>query len=271
MKIKVENISINLANGKKVFFASDFHLGSPNYKESREREGLIIKWLEENEKDMQALFLLGDIFDYWFEYKHFIPKGYVRLLGKLACLCDKGIEVYFFCGNHDTWITDYFTKEIGIKTIEHNAKLNINNDIFFIGHGDGLCKGDYGYKLIKCVFRSKFSRFLFASLHPDWGHSLANCFSKKSRGISNKKRVDNRKIKTEDKYFSAFIRKILATECYNYFIFAHRHKPILVDINIGNSMKCKHLNTGDWLKHYSYGEFSNEDKLKLKFYGNSEK
>ncbi|MEG2666944.1 MAG: UDP-2,3-diacylglucosamine diphosphatase, partial [Bacteroidales bacterium] len=179
--MKKTQIDINLPLGKKVFFASDFHLGSPSYEQSRIREKRIINWIKDHQQEMGALFLLGDVFDYWFEYRHVVPKGFIRLFGKLAELTDSGIDVYFFCGNHDTWVRDYFQKELGLRVFSGNAYLHIQGKTFFVGHGDGLGPDDIGYKFIKHLFDAKISRIFFAWLHPWTGYKLASGFSKRSR------------------------------------------------------------------------------------------
>ena len=167
--------------GKKIYFISDFHLGAPTSEESLIRERKICQWLETIKADVSILFILGDVFDFWFEYRHVVPKGYVRILGKLAEIADKGIPIYLFTGNHDMWMFDYLPKELGIKLYRQPEEFNFDNRKFLIGHGDGLGPGDHGYKFIKKVFANKFCQWLFARLHPNFGISLANFWSRKSR------------------------------------------------------------------------------------------
>ena len=165
----------------KIYFASDQHFGVPNLKESHKREALFVKWLEMAEKDAKHIFLLGDLFDFWFEYKTVVPRGYTRVLGKIAQITDKGIPVTFFVGNHDLWMWDYFEKELGV-TVHHNPKtFNFYGKDFFIGHGDGLGPNDKGYKRMKKVFKNSFSKWLFGRLHPNLAIGIANYFSKRSR------------------------------------------------------------------------------------------
>ena len=165
-----------LENGKKIYFVSDSHLGIPDYESSLKREKMLVAWLDMIKIDAEEIFLLGDIFDFWFEYKTVVPKGYIRLLGKLAELTDSGIKVHFFTGNHDMWLFDYFVKELNI-TIHKNPLIRIiNNKKFFIGHGDGLGPADHGYKFIKRIFSHAFSHWLFARLHPDFGARVAGYF-----------------------------------------------------------------------------------------------
>ena len=140
---------IQLPSGKKIYFASDFHLGVPDHEASLAREKRIIRWLDHVKGDAHSIYLLGDIFDFWFEYKQAIPKGFVRLLGKLAELRDTGMPIYFFTGNHDMWMFDYFPKELGIPIYREPIELVIENHKLMIGHGDGLGPGDTSYKILK--------------------------------------------------------------------------------------------------------------------------
>lgn len=166
--------------GKKIYFASDFHLGVPTYEKSLEREKKIVKWLDSIKADAEELYLMGDVFDFWFEYKTVAPRGYVRLLGKLAELSDAGIKLFYFTGNHDMWTFDYLKKELNATIYRKPIEQEYNGKKFYIGHGDGLGPGDHGYKFIKKIFASSISQWLFARLHPNFGIGLANYFSKKA-------------------------------------------------------------------------------------------
>ena len=154
---------------KKIYFASDFHLGAPNDEISNKREKLLIKWLDEIKLDAQEIYLVGDIFDFWFEYKHAIPKGFVRLQGKIAEITDSGIPVHVFTGNHDMWIFDYLPKELGIQLYREPIEREYNGKQFLIGHGDGLGPGDIQYKMLKTVFSSRICQWAFARIHPNLG------------------------------------------------------------------------------------------------------
>ena len=165
----------------KIYFASDFHLGSPNQKESLKREKKIISWLNEIEKDAKAIYFLGDIFDFWYEYKKVVPKGYVRFLAKLADLIEKGIDIHFIVGNHDMWVHDYLQTEIGLKVHSEGFILQENNQLIYLAHGDGLGKGDYKYKFLKLIFASKLCKWLFSRLHPNFAISLGQAWSNKSK------------------------------------------------------------------------------------------
>src|SRR5476649_1355225 len=169
------------ANNKKIYFLSDFHLGAPDYASSLEREKILVQFLEEIKQDAAEIFLVGDMFDFWYEYRKVVPKGYVRLLGKLAELSDSGIPIHVFTGNHDMWMSGYFEKELNIPVYHQPKVFEWNGKKFYIGHGDGLGPGDHGYKFIKKIFRNKLCQWMFGQLHPTWGLGLANYFSRKSR------------------------------------------------------------------------------------------
>lgn len=255
------NIPIPCPPGKQVYFASDFHLGAPDMAASLHRERKILKWLSEIETNAAHIFLVGDIFDFWFEYKQVIPKGYTRLLGKLAALTDKGVGVTVFTGNHDMWMDGYFETELNIKVYNDPRSFLIGNKKFFIGHGDGLGPGDRRYKMMKRVFRSRLSRALFAALHPQWGVGLANYFSRKSRGAAEEQTF----LGEDREWLIHFCKETLKTIHYDYFIFGHRHLPL----NISLPGHSRYINLGDWLHHYSYGEFDG-DNMHLKYYDREE-
>ena len=177
-------INIKLNKGKSIYFSSDNHLGAPNSSESIIREKLFVSWLEIIKKDAQVIFLLGDLFDFWFEYYNSVPKGFTRVLGKLAELSDSGIKIYFFVGNHDYWTRDYFTKEIGMEVIKKPTEFKINNKLFFIGHGDGLGPGDFKYKFLKRIFRNPLFIFLFRINYPWFGIPLGKFLSRKNKLLS---------------------------------------------------------------------------------------
>ena len=165
----------------KIYFASDFHLGIPDYKSSLIREKKLVNWLDMISGNADEIFLMGDIFDFWFEYKTVVPKGFVRLLGKLAELTDSGIKIYIIKGNHDMWMYDYLPREVGINILDDKVILEEDGKKIFLAHGDGLGPGDTGYKLIKKVFTSAICQWLFARLHPNFGIGFAHFWSRKSR------------------------------------------------------------------------------------------
>jgi UDP-2,3-diacylglucosamine hydrolase len=242
--------------GKKIYFISDFHLGAPSSEESLIRERKICQWLETIKADVSILFILGDVFDFWFEYRHVVPKGYVRILGKLAEIADKGIPIYLFTGNHDMWMFDYLPKELGIKLYRQPEEFNFDNRKFLIGHGDGLGPGDHGYKFIKKVFANKFCQWLFARLHPNFGISLANFWSRKSRQHTG--HHDAKYLGDDKEYLVQYIIETEKTKHFDYYIFGHRHLPI--DKQIESSY---YINLGDWLSYFTYAEWDGS-KLSLK-------
>ena len=238
---------------KKIYFASDFHLGVPDYESSLVREKQVVKWLDEIKSDAEEIYLLGDVFDFWFEYKTVVPRGYVRLLGKIAELTDKGIIVHYFTGNHDMWTFDYLSKELNVKVYREPIEKEYNGKIFYIGHGDGLGPGDHGYKFIKKVFSSKISQWMFARLHPNAGIGIAEYFSKKSRvatGVSDEKFLGE-----EKEWLIIHSKEILAKKHFDYLIFGHRHLPLDLPIN----GKSRYINLGDWIRYFSYGVFDGKE------------
>jgi len=238
-------------NDKKIYFASDFHLGVPDYASSLVREKRVVAWLDWVSKDAGEIFLVGDVFDFWFEYKTVVPRGFVRLLGKIAEITDKGIPVHYFIGNHDMWVFDYLPKETGIQLHREPVQRTFDGKKFYIGHGDGLGPGDHGYKFIKKVFRNRLSQWLFARLHPNFGIGMANFWSKTSRKHTGD---DDRKfLGEENEWLAIYSKEILEKEHFDYFIFGHRHLPM--DIKL--SENSRYINLGDWISHYTYAVFEN--------------
>lgn len=243
---------------KNIYFASDFHLGAPSYAESRIRENRIVDWLNFIEPTCSELFLMGDVFDFWFEYKNVIPKGFIRLQGKLAQMADAGVKIYFFKGNHDMWVNDYFTKEIGIEIISDELKIERNGKKFYLHHGDGLGPGDKQYKFLRKIFRNPLCQWLFGILPPRIGMGIANAWSGSSRIASNKKEVF---LGDENEWLAIYAKEQLQKEQFDYFIFGHRHLPLDIKLN-DNS---RYVNIGEWLNYYSYGVFDGRD-LKLVYF-----
>jgi len=248
---------MQLEKGKKIYFISDFHLGVPTYEISLEREKKIVRWLNSIQSDVQILYLMGDIFDYWFEYRQAVPKGYIRLLGKLAELADAGVEMHYFTGNHDMWVFDYLPKEIGLQIHREPIQKTYNEVKFYLGHGDGLGPGDHGYKFIKKVFANPVSQWLFARLHPNTGISMMRYFSKKSRiAVGNSDEIF---LGDDKEWLVIHSKEILQQKHFDYFIFGHRHLPLDIKLN----EKSRYINLGEWINHHTYAIFDGET-LELK-------
>lgn len=241
-----------LATGKKVYFLSDFHLGAPNEVESRKREDRLVRFLQAARKDAGIIFIVGDIFDFWFEYKTVVPKGFVRLLGTLAQMSDEGIQLHIFTGNHDLWMNDYLTKELNAKVYFEPQAFTLNNAKFLIGHGDGLGPGDKGYKRLKKIFTNPICQWLFRWLHPDAGIQLANYFSQKSRAKTGN--ADEIFLGEDKEWLILYTKEKAKTMDVDYFVFGHRHYAIDFKIN----EKSRYINLGDWIRLNTYAVFDGE-------------
>lgn len=250
---------IHIAEGKKIYFASDNHLGAPTSEASRPREKKFVAWLDEIKHDAAAIFLMGDLFDFWFEYKTVVPKGFTRTLGKLAEISDSGIPIHYFVGNHDLWMNGYFEEELGIPVYHKPEEFTFNDTSVFIGHGDGLGPGDKGYKRMKKVFTSPFFQWLFKWMHPDIGVKIGQYMSVKNKMISGD---DDAKFLGEDnEWLAVYCKRKLEDKHRDYFVFGHRHLPLEIDLN----ETSKYINLGDWIQYYTYGVFDGEN-FELKTY-----
>jgi UDP-2,3-diacylglucosamine hydrolase len=237
----------------KIYFASDFHFGVPDAESSGKRENLFVRWLEQARSDASEIFLMGDLFDFWFEYKTVVPKGYTRLFGKLAELSDLGIKIHLFCGNHDMWAFGYLHEELGIEIHRKPEIHNFSGKTFYLGHGDGLGPGDWGYKFIKKVFQFRIDQWLFRWIHPDIGIRLGLYWSRKSR-YANQSREENESVEIAliKSRLSVYCRKFLESHPeIDYFIFGHWHHPLEIKL----TEKCTQLSLGDWLTHFTYAVF----------------
>jgi UDP-2,3-diacylglucosamine hydrolase len=241
--------------GKKIYFLSDFHLGAPNHEASLVREKKIVSFLQKISIDAAEIFIVGDLFDFWFEYRSVVPKGYVRILGKMAEITDQGIPIHFFTGNHDMWMNGYFEKELNVPVYYEPQTFQFNAKSFYIGHGDGLGPGDHGYKFVKKIFKNPVCKFLFGLIPPHIGKGLASYLSRSSRAATGS--VDEIFLGEEGEWLISYCKGIMIEKKYNYFIFGHRHLPI--DFNLGND--SRYINLGDWLKYDSYAVFDGENLL----------
>lgn len=247
--------------GKCIYFASDFHLGAPDSQESLKRELRIIKWLESIESTAEEIFLVGDIFDFWFEYKKVIPKGFVRFQGKIAELTDRGIPIHFFTGNHDMWMFDYFESELGVQIHRKPVVREWRGKKFLIAHGDGLGPGDKGYKFIKKVFASKVCQWLFARLHPNFGVGMAEFWSRMSRNSSGDEKAGF--LGEEKEWLIHYARQKLLGEHFDYFIMGHRHFPI--EFELQKNSNSFYYNLGDWLHYNTYLVFDAEKCILMQY------
>ncbi len=250
---------MQLPQGKKIYFASDLHLGIPDHATSVEREKRFCRWLDEIAPDAAQLFLVGDIFDTWFEYRNVVPRGYTRFLGKLAELRDKGLHIEVFTGNHDLWMLDYFKQEFDIPVHHSFITREFNGKKFFIAHGDGLGPGDTGYKILKAVLRSPFSQWLYRRVHPDTGVGVAGWFSRLGPKHAE---VQIKEFQGPEKEMLVqFCLETLKREHFDYFVFGHRH----IAIEYPLPQDSLYVNLGDWIRYDSFGEFDGE-QLRLRYY-----
>lgn len=246
--------TISLAPDRRAYFASDFHLGTPTPEASRQRELAVVTWLTTIQADAEVIFLVGDVFDFWFEYKRTIPKGFIRLQGKLAQLTDAGTRIILFTGNHDMWMHDYFTEEMGIPVYREPRRYDIGSKRFLIGHGDGLGPGDFVYKRLKTVFESRLARQLFRWLHPDVGIKLAHAWSRRSR-ISNETKDEEHFLGEEREWLMQYCLDVEARMHHDYYVFGHRHLPL--DLNV--SATSRYINLGEWVSAKTYAVFDGAD------------
>ncbi|MGB1219670.1 MAG: UDP-2,3-diacylglucosamine diphosphatase [Flavobacteriales bacterium] len=244
---------------KHIYFASDFHLGAPNYAESLKREKKVVRWLQHIQDHVDVLYLVGDIWDFWFEYKRAVPKGYTRLLGKLAELSDAGVEIHFFTGNHDMWTFGYLEKELGIQVHREPIEVSYFGKNYQIGHGDGLGPGDKKYKFLKRFFASGFCQWLLGRTHPNFSLGIGEYFSTKSRIVNTNA---DKIYLGEDEWLFQYCKEEVRSKPIDYFIFGHRHLPLELDIE----GKATYFNLGEWINYCSYLHIENGKEPKLKFF-----
>ncbi len=250
-----------MEQGKNIYFASDFHLGFPNDEESRVRELTIISWLDYIKPTCGELYLLGDVFDFWFEYKWVAPKGYIRLLAKLADFSESGIPVHIFSGNHDLWYGDYLTKEIGATIHTAPEIREYFGKRLFIHHGHALGKYDKGMVFLDAVFSSKFLQWCFKFVPVNWAFGFAHAWSTHNR---NAKVYESANYLGDEKEFLLiFAKEKLQTEHYDFFIFGHRH--VAVDKVITDN--SRYINTGNWITNSTYAVLSEQGMEVLSFKG----
>ena len=244
---------------KKIYFVSDSHLGVPDHASSLIREKKLVRWLDMVAGDASDIYLLGDIFYFWFEYRTVVPKGFVRLLGKIAEMVDLGITIHYFTGNHDMWVFDYFEEEIGLVIHRHSIEVTLHKKKLHIAHGDGLGPGDHGYKWIKRIFSNRMCQRLFSFLHPGIGTGLALYLSRRSR-IAKGHHDSYFRDGKEDSLVT-YSKDLLQSRPIDFFVFGHRHDPVSMEIKPG----VLFINTGDWVNHFTYAVLD-EGSMTLKYF-----
>ena len=256
---------MQLPPGKKIFFLSDFHLGAPNAESSMQRERIIIRFLESIRNEAHTIFLVGDMFDFWYEYRKVVPKGFVRLLGKMAELTDAGIQIHFFVGNHDMWMKNYFQEELNIPVYFEPKEFVFNDLKFLVGHGDGLGPGDHGYKRLKKIFRNPVCQWLFGILPPAIGMGIANYASRRSRASTGQ--TEEVFLGEEKEWLLIYSREASLTKNFDFFVFGHRHLPI--DYRLDNG--SRYINLGDWISYFTYACFNGDEMEVRSFTGRNDK
>lgn len=248
---------------KKIYFLSDFHLGAPDHVKSLEREKLLVQFLNEIKNDAGEIFLVGDMFDFWYEYRKVVPKGYVRLLGKLAELSDAGVQLHFFVGNHDMWMKEYFQQELNMPVYYEPKEFERFGKKILIGHGDGLGPGDHGYKRLKKIFRNPVCQWLFGILPPVIGVGLANYLSRRSRAQTGN--AEEIFLGEDKEWLIIYCKEVLQKENFDFFVFGHRH--LAIDYRLPQD--SRYINLGDWIRYFTYAVFDGE-KMELKSFTGQE-
>ena len=250
--------TLRLAPSKKLFFASDFHLGAPDVATSHARERHLVRWLQSIQPEAQHVFLVGDLFDFWFEYKYVVPKGFVRLLGQLAAMADTGVAFTIFSGNHDMWMADYLHQELGATIRRTPVRYQVQTDqgevSLLVGHGDGLGPGDTTYKFLKTFFENPLARWMFRQVHPDLGGRLAHAWSKHSRAANIQKGEERFKGEANE-WLYQYCLEVEARQPHDYYVFGHRH--LALDLRV--SPTSRYINLGEWLTQYHYAILEGRD------------
>ena len=236
--------------GSRIYFASDFHLGVPDKASSLEREKAVVRWLNMAARDADEIYLLGDVFDYWWEYKEVVPRGYTRLLGKLSELTDSGLPIHFFIGNHDIWTFGYLEEEVGLKVHREPLRTELQGKRMFLGHGDGLGPVPWKDRFMKAAFHHPLPQWIWSRFHPNFSVGLGQRFSLKSRMAHSE---GDQAFHGEKEYLTQFCKSILEKEYFDYFVFGHRHLPLDIDLGHGS----KYINLGEWVMERSYGVMEN--------------
>ena len=242
-------------NNHKIYFASDLHLGLPDFQESLKREKHFVNWLDTIKDDASEIFLVGDIFDFWYEYKNVVPRGFTRILGKISEITDSGIPIHYFTGNHDIWVSDYLPTETGVILHRQELIIERNNKSIFIAHGDGLGPGDHKFKLLKKIFTNKFLQWCFSRLHPNFALWFGHKWSL-SRRYSHGKVPGY--FGDDKEWMVLYSKEKLKKQHLDFFVYGHRHLPLEIQLN----EKSKFINLGDWINNFTYAIFDGKE-LKL--------
>lgn len=231
----------------KAYFLSDLHLGAPYFPDSRVAEKRVVSFLDSIKEDAEVIYLLGDILDYWYEYRYVVPRGFVRFFGKLAELTDRGVRVVWFIGNHDIWIYDYLPSELGVEVVDGSRVENLDGRYFFMTHGDGIGKLKPSFRILRHLFRNRICQKAFSSIHPRWTVPFAYRWSRHSRKAAGPS--ENDAIRMTDN-IESFSREYLSEHPeVNYFVFGHLH--LLRDYRL--SEDCRIVVLGEWIDTFSYG------------------
>ena len=240
---------------KNVYFLSDAHLGCRSLPHDRTRERRLVRFLDSIADKASAVYLLGDIFDFWYEYKTVVPRGYTRLLGKISELTDRGVEVHFFVGNHDQWCGDYLSRECGVVLHTEPLTVELGDKLFMLGHGDGLGDDDRTFHFLRTVFRNRVCRRLFSALHPRWAMHFGLEWAARNRLRHGTEGGDPPYMGEDKEPLVRYAKEYLRTHAdVNYFIFGHRH----IELDLLLTRTCRVLILGDWITQFTYAVFDGE-------------
>ena len=240
---------------KPVYFLADAHLGSRAIPHARTQERRLVNFLDSIKHKAGAVYLMGDIFDFWYEYKYVVPKGYTRLLGKISELTDLGVEVHFFIGNHDIWAKDYLAEECGCIMHREPVTMELADKIFFLAHGDGLGDPSASFRFLRRVFHNRLAQILFSALHPRWGMQFGLAWAAHSRKKHGLQGGDPPYLGEDNEYLVNFAKEYLKDHpTVNYFVFGHRH----IELDLMLTRQCRTIILGDWIQQYTYAVFDGE-------------
>lgn len=252
---------------KKIYFASDAHLGARFHTDALAAEKRLVRWLDSIKEEAIAVYFLGDMFDYWYEYKYVVPKGFTRFLGKVAELSDSGVEIHFFIGNHDIWMFDYLPREVGAIIHRDTLTVDLLGRRFFLGHGDEVDYRNRAFRFLRILFRNRFCQWLYGAIHPRWtfGFALGWSLSSRKKGLKKHYKSEAADYQGEaNEYMVLFAKEYLQTHPdINFFIFGHRH--ILLDLMLSRTSRL--LIAGDWMHLFSYIVWDGEKLLLEEFEG----